>query len=73
MTIDTLDYAKVLESTGVERQAAEAYAEALTHHVLPDFVAKSDIERAVERLEQRIDQAVEQSEHRLSVRCDPLG
>ena len=67
MTIDTLAYAKALEAAGVERQAAEAHAEALTHHVLPDLVAKTDIERAVERLEHRIDQAVEQSEHRLTV------
>jgi hypothetical protein len=68
MTIDTLAYAKALEAAGVERQAAEAHAEAVTHHVLPDLVAKTDLERAVERLEHRIDQAVEQSEHRLTVR-----
>ncbi len=64
MTIDTLAYAKALEAAGVERQAAEA----LTHHVLPDLVAKTDLEQAVERLEHRIDQTVEQSEHRLTVR-----
>jgi hypothetical protein len=68
MTIDTLAYAKALEAAGVERQAAEAHAEALTHHVLPDLVAKIDLDRAVERLEHRIDQTVEQSEHRLTVR-----
>ena len=68
MTIDTLAYAKALEAAGVERQAAEAHAEALTRHVLPDLVAKTDLDRAVERLEHRIDQAVEQSEHRLTVR-----
>jgi len=68
MTIDTLASAKALEAAGVERQAAEAHAEALTHHVLPDLVGKTDLDRAVERLEHRIDQAVEQSEHRLTVR-----
>ena len=65
MTIDTLAYAKELEAAGVERQAAEAHAEALTHHILPDLATKADLEQAVARLEQRIDQSVERSEHRL--------
>ena len=65
MTIDTLAYAKALEAAGVERQAAEAHAEALIHHVLPDLATKADLEQAVERLEQRVDQTVERSEHRL--------
>lgn len=65
MTIDTLAYAKALEAAGVDREAAEAHAEALTHHVLPDIVAKTDLDRAVERLDQRIDQAVERLEHRI--------
>lgn len=68
MTIDTLAYAKALEAAGVNRQAAEAHAEALTHHVLPDLATKADLDQAVERLEHRIDHAVEQSEHRLTVR-----
>jgi hypothetical protein len=65
MTIDTLAYAKELEAAGVERRAAEAHAEALTRHVLPDLVTKADLQSAVERLEQRVDQTVERSEHRL--------
>jgi hypothetical protein len=68
MTIDTLAYAKALEAAGVNREAAEAHAEALTHHVLPDLATKTDLDQAVERLEHRIDHAVEQSEHRLTVR-----
>jgi hypothetical protein len=68
MTVDTLAYAKALEAAGVERQAAEAHAEALTRHVLPDLATKTDLDQAVERLEHRIDHAVEQSEHRLTVR-----
>jgi hypothetical protein len=65
MTIDTLAYAKELEAAGVDRKAAEAHAEALTRHVLPDLVTKVDLEQAVNRLEQRVDQTVERSEHRL--------
>jgi hypothetical protein len=40
MAVDTLAYAKELEAAGVERQAAEAHAEARTKHVLPDFATK---------------------------------
>lgn len=65
MTIDTLAYAKELEAAGVERRAAEAHAEALTHPVMPDLITKADLQRAVERLEQRVDQAVDRVENRL--------
>ena len=57
MTIDTLAYTKALEAAGVDRQAAEAQAEARVSHVLPDLVRKADL-----------DQAIEQLEHRLTVR-----
>ena len=43
MTIDTRADAKELEAAGVERQAAEVHAEALTHHVLPDLITKADL------------------------------
>jgi hypothetical protein len=43
MAIDTLAYVKSLEAAGVERRAAEAHAEALTHHVFPDLATKDDI------------------------------
>ncbi len=49
MTIDTLAYTKALEAAGVDRRAAEA--QALVKHVLPDLVAKADLEQAIERLE----------------------
>jgi hypothetical protein len=68
MTIDTLAYVKTLEASGVDRKAAEAQAEALTKHVLPDLVTRADLDQAVERLEHGIDRTVEQSEHRLTVR-----
>lgn len=54
MTIDTLAYSKALEAAGVDRRAAEAQAEALVKHVLPDLVTKADLEQAVERLEHRL-------------------
>ena len=75
MTIDTLAYAKALEAAGVERQAAEAHAEALTHHVLPDLVTRPDLEQVVaridqvaDRLEQRIDLTAERTAHQQTVR-----
>jgi hypothetical protein len=75
MTIDTLAYSKTLESAGLERKAAEAHAEALTQHVLPELVtkadlaaAKADLEKAIDRLEHKLDIAIERSEHRLTLR-----
>ncbi len=54
MTIDTLAYSKALEAAGVERGAAEAHAEALAAHVLPQLVTKADLDIAIERLEHRL-------------------
>jgi hypothetical protein len=68
MTIDTLAYAKELEAAGVQRQAAEAHAEALTHHVLPDLVTKADLAATKSDLEHAIKLAIVESEHRLTVR-----
>lgn len=53
MTIDTLAY-KALEAAGVDRRAAEAQAEALATHVLPQLVTKADLDSAVERFEHRL-------------------
>ncbi len=75
MAIDTLAYAKSLEAAGVDRRAAEAHAEALTHHVLPDVATKGDIEQLrvatkadLGATEQRLMMAIEQSAHQQSVR-----
>jgi hypothetical protein len=54
MAIDTLAYSKALEAAGVERDAAEAQAEALAKYVLPQLVTKADLDVAVERLEHRL-------------------
>jgi len=54
MTIDTLAYCKALEEAGVDRAAAEAQAEALVNHVLPELVTKADLDHAIERLEHRL-------------------
>jgi hypothetical protein len=64
MSIDTLAYTKALEAAGVDRQAAEAQAEALVNHVLPDLVTKADLAATKADLEQ----AMERIEHRLTVR-----
>jgi hypothetical protein len=54
MAIDTLAYSKALEAAGIDRSAAEAQAEALANHVLPQLVTKADLDIAVERLEHRL-------------------
>ena len=53
MTIDTLGYTKALEAAGVDRQAAEAQAEA-DGRVLPQLVTKAALDIAIERLEHRL-------------------
>jgi hypothetical protein len=79
MSIDTLAYAKELEAAGVERRAAEAHAEALTKHVLPDLGTKADLtamktelEGAIDRLEQRLRTAMEQTAHQQTVRVSGI-
>lgn len=64
MAIDTLAYAKARESAGEDRRIAEAHAEALTHHILPDVVTKTDLDQAVDRLKM----AIEQTAHQQTVR-----
>jgi len=54
MTIDTLAYTKALEAAGVDRQAAEAQAEALARYVLPELVTKADLDIGLEHLEHRL-------------------
>jgi hypothetical protein len=68
MAIDTLAYTKALEAAGVDRKAAEAQAEALVNHVLPDLVTKADLGAVKAELQQNIELAIERSEHRLTVR-----
>ena len=54
MTIDTLAYTKALEASGLDRDKAEAQAEALAKHVLPQLVTKPDLDIAIEWLEHRL-------------------
>jgi hypothetical protein len=67
MSIDTLAYSKTLESAGLDRKSAEAHAEAISQHIVPELVTKSDLDQAVERLDNRIDQAVERLENRMDL------
>jgi len=68
MAIDTLAYCKALEAAGVDRRTAEAQAQAMVNHFLPDLVTKADLSAVETRLEHAIQLAVERSEHRLTVR-----
>lgn len=54
MTIDTLAYAKHLESAGIDRPAAEAHAEAMARHVFPQLASKADLEKAVSDITLRL-------------------
>jgi acid phosphatase family membrane protein YuiD len=64
MTIDTLAYTKALEAAGVDRLAAEAHAEAMINHVLPDLATKLDIAATKADLEH----SIERLGHQLTVR-----
>ena len=44
MALDTLAYAKHLEQAGIERAHAEALAEAMNAHVVPDLATRLDLE-----------------------------
>jgi hypothetical protein len=77
MSIDTLAYSKTLEGAGLDRKAAEAHAEALTQHILPDLVtktdlaaAKSDIEQAIEKLGVRLDQTADRLENKINLEIE---
>ncbi|HEX3885458.1 MAG TPA: hypothetical protein VHW66_22585 [Stellaceae bacterium] len=72
MSIDTLAYSKTLEEAGLDRKAAEAHAEALTQHIVPHLLTKTDLDQAFgqpdTRLGQtngRLDQAIERLESRI--------
>ena len=54
MAVDTLAYCKALEAAGVDRKVAEAQAEALVNHVLPDLATKADLQQAIDQLEHRL-------------------
>ena len=79
MSIDTLAYSKTLEGAGLDRKAAEAHAEALAQHILPNLVTKADlaeaqvdIERAIEKLGDRLDQATAKLDSKLDQTNDRL-
>ena|SRR5665213_630503 len=72
MSIDTLAYSKTLEGAGLDRKSAEAHAEALTQHILPDLLtkadlatAKADIEQAIKRGDTRLEQSIKRLESQL--------
>ena len=51
MALDTLAYTKHLESAGIARAQAEAHAEALRLHIVPDLAAREDITRLELKIE----------------------
>jgi hypothetical protein len=52
--LDTLAYTKHLEGAGVDRKLAEAHAEAMNKHILPDLVTKADVESALDKMTLRM-------------------
>jgi hypothetical protein len=51
MSIDTLGYVKRLTAAGVEQVQAEAHAEALRDHLVPQLATSHDLEKLASRLE----------------------
>lgn len=43
MQLDTLAYVRTLQAAGIDRQQAEAHADAMRDHVLPQIATKADI------------------------------
>jgi hypothetical protein len=84
MSIDTLAYSKTLEGAGLDRKSAEAHAEAISQHILPDLLTKADLAAAktdieqgtekldnrIERLESRLDLAVERLESKINLEIE---
>jgi hypothetical protein len=67
MAIDTLAYVKSLEAAGVDRRAAEAHAEALAQHVVPDLTTQAnDIKDAIDELRAEIHAGFARIENRFA-------
>lgn len=43
MTYDTLGYSKALQKAGISAKVADAHAEAVRDHVMPELATKADI------------------------------
>ena len=69
MAIDTLAYTKRLQNAGIDRDQAEAHAEAVAHHVIPELSTKQDLEAAVSRIENRIDSGIASVKNELTLRA----
>ncbi len=50
MTVDTLGYVKALEAVKVKRSIAEAHANAIKDHILPQLATKHDLESLFNRM-----------------------
>jgi hypothetical protein len=51
VTIDTLEYVKKLQAAGVDRQQAEAHAEAIRDTLATQLATKADIDRLEHKFE----------------------
>lgn len=51
MSIDTLGYVKRLTAAGIEQEKAEAHAEALRDHLIPQLATSHDLEMQTSRFE----------------------
>ena len=54
MAIDTLAFAKHLERAGIDRNLAEAHAEAMSNHVFPQLATKADLDRIASDITLRV-------------------
>lgn len=66
MAIDTLAFAKYLESAGIDRKLAEAHAEAMNQHVFPQLATKTDLDHAVIELKSELTRGMSELSTRIS-------
>jgi hypothetical protein len=53
MSIDTLGFSKYLQDHGVEREQAEAHAEAANRYLFPQLATKADLDKVEASLTMR--------------------
>ncbi len=69
---NSLKYVKILESTGISREQAEAHVQIVTEITEGDLATKQDlknletkVDSSIERLDRKLDAAVERLDHKI--------
>lgn len=62
---NSLKYVRLLESSGVSREQAEAHIQIITEFLEGDLVTKQDLKNLETRLDTKIDNVTERLEHKI--------